>query len=71
MDISTKHFGRRLYFGGTDSSESEYVKMLTLYLTPDKQKQFFEAIERHSGEGVELVVLPVNNSWDSFKWVFK
>ena len=71
VDISTKHFGRRLYFGGTDSSESEYVKMLTLCLTPEKQKELFEDVERHLGEDIELIVSPVNNSWDSFTWDIK
>ena len=68
VDISSKHFGRRLYFGGTDSSETEYVKMLNLCLTPEKQKELFEAMERHSGEDLEIVISPVNNSWDSFTW---
>jgi len=71
VDITTEHFGRRLYFGGTDSSESEYLKMLTLCLTPEKQKELFEDMERRSGEDVELVISPVNNSWDSFTWDIK
>jgi len=71
VDITTEHFGRRLYFGGTDSSESEYLKMLTLCLTPEKQEELFEDMERYSGEDVELVISPVNNSWDSFTWDIK
>ena len=71
VDITTEHFGRRLHFGGTNSSESEYIKMLTLCLTPEKQKELFEDTKRHSGEDVELVISPVNNSWDSFKWKFR
>ena len=71
VDITTKHFGRRLHFGGTDSSESEYIKMLTLCLTPEKQKELFEDMERHSGEDVELVISTVNNSWESFTWELK
>jgi len=71
VDITTKHFGRRLYFGGTDSSESEYMKMLTLCLTPDKQKEFFKDLKNFSGEDVELIISPVNKSWDSFTWDIK
>jgi hypothetical protein len=71
VDITTEHFGRRLYFGGTDSSESEYLKMLTLCLTPEKQEELFEDMRQHSGEDVELVISPVNNSWENFTWEFK
>ena len=70
VDITTEHFGRRLYFGRTDSSELEYIKMLTLCNTPDIEVKLIEDMknisEKNQGKYVELLVSPINNSWDSF-----
>ena len=71
FDITTEHFGRRLYFGGTDSSELEYDKMLTLCFTPEKQEELYQARRKPTGDEDELILSPANKSWDSFTWDIK
>ena len=63
---SAKEWVRTDRFNRTGKSimKHHYIKTIS-------QKELFEDMGRRSGEDVELVISPVNNSWDSFTWDIK